>query len=56
LCVAELIMSYASWKQAGTGHFAIAAALYLIGAILVTIVINVPMNDVVSENRAGQLA
>jgi uncharacterized membrane protein len=44
-CLALAISSFVRWQKPGAGYLLVGSLLYLIGAILVTIACNVPLND-----------
>ncbi|MDP9121462.1 MAG: DUF1772 domain-containing protein, partial [Acidobacteriota bacterium] len=56
-CAALTVSSLLRWKEPGFGYLLAGSVLYLVGAVLVTIVFNVPRNDalaaVAPESAAG---
>ncbi|MGH9312617.1 MAG: DUF1772 domain-containing protein [Vicinamibacterales bacterium] len=48
-CLVVLVSSLSRWHEAGAVFFVVGAALYLVGACLITIVFNVPMNEALAS-------
>jgi len=44
-CVVLAISSLSRWNEPGAAYMLVGSVLYLVGAVLVTIVFNVPRND-----------
>lgn len=53
LCLVVLIASLARWSEPGAIYATVGAALYLAGAFLVTVAINVPMNNALAAAVPG---
>jgi uncharacterized membrane protein len=49
LCVVLAAGSYMRWNEAGTGYVLAASLAYLIGAILATMIFNVPLNNALAS-------
>jgi uncharacterized protein (TIGR02246 family) len=47
-CLVLAVSSFFRWQKPGTGYLLVGSLLYLIGAIVVTIACNVPLNDALS--------
>jgi len=45
LCAGFIVISFFRWGQPGMGYLLAGSLIYLIGCFLVTIVLNVPLND-----------
>ena len=45
LCVAGLVFSFLRWHEPGAGYLLAGSLLYLAGTFLVTMALNVPLND-----------
>ena len=53
-CLALAITSFVRCQKPGVGYLLVGSLLYLVGAILVTVVCNVPLNDTLAPvNRAS---
>lgn len=52
-CLVVLVTSLMRWDEAGAGLFVVGATLYLVGAFLITIVVNVPMNQKLASIAPG---
>jgi len=48
-CLLLAIVAVSAWHKPGAGYLFVGAAVYLTGAILVTIVFNVPRNDALAR-------
>jgi uncharacterized membrane protein len=48
-CLFTLISSLLHWQQSGTIYLSIGSLLYLVGAILVTMLGNVPLNNALAK-------
>jgi uncharacterized membrane protein len=44
-CLFIVISAFLHWERSGTIYLAIGSLLYLVGAILVTMLVNVPLNN-----------
>ena len=49
LCTLLAVYCLASWHQRGTSWILIGSLLYLIGAVLTTVVFNVPLNNALAQ-------
>ena len=49
LCTPLAVYSLASWHQRGTAWILIGSLLYLIAAVLTTVVFNVPLNNALAQ-------
>lgn len=52
LCLVVLATSVSRWHEAGAFLFVAGAALYLVGAFVATVVVNVPMNNALASTAA----
>jgi uncharacterized membrane protein len=53
ICVALVIVSFLRWSEPGTIYALAGSVLYLVGAILVTVLFNVPLNDALAAAEPG---
>jgi uncharacterized membrane protein len=56
LCVAVVIVSFLRWSEPGSIWLLTGGLLYLLGAILVTMLFNVPLNDALAAAEPGSAA
>jgi uncharacterized membrane protein len=45
LCAVAAVFAFLRWQEPGSGYLLAGSLLYLIGTFLVTMVLNVPLND-----------
>lgn len=53
LCLICGVLALLNWHSPGARYILAGSALYLLGGLLVTMVVNVPMNDVLAAAHAG---
>lgn len=53
LCALVAVLSLLNWQAPGARYLMLGSALYLIGGLLVTVVVNVPMNDALAAAHPG---
>ena len=55
-CLALVVLSLVRWHQPGASWVVAGGSLYLIGAVLVTIIFNVPLNNELAAVDSGSAA
>jgi uncharacterized protein (TIGR02246 family) len=55
-CLALAILSFVRWQRPGAGYLLAGSLLYLVGAIVVTIACNVPLNDALAAVDSSSAA
>lgn len=52
-CVVLAIFSLFKWQQAGAAYLLVGSLLYLVGTVLVTMLLNVPLNNALATVEPG---